>query len=494
MYQFFGIFKINFFYFSILIIASTKQELRVKVDVLLHLLEKLGFSVNLEKSHLVPAQSFDYLGIHWNTDKWSVQLIEKRKVKIKESATELLTCPVVSCRAVSRFIGRIQSADGIYPLARGRIRNIQWDFLSACTTVADYDSFMCLSDLSIDELFFWQSADLSRSLPISVKSASSTLYTDASDEGIGIYYMGHTVHEKFPTWLINEHINLKELYAVDRAVEIFGNKLKCSTVTLRIDNNTALAAIKKQGSTRNWNICQLAVRIAKNCEKICLNLIPIRISSQENLLADSASRNKNIADWQLHPTLVRRVFQKFGVPDIDLFATAMSAQVPAYFTWNLGDEYARGVDALALDLDWSIYNLPYAFPPFSLIPLVLEKVMNQKVPIMILICPFWPSKTFFPVLKKLSMNMYRIPFRPNMITDLQSGEIPPNVRKLRLVACLISGRFLTNQEGGAKILMDLPGTSLQPHGGQVRKGSTHINGEDGTATVEENLYNLLPLL
>ena len=275
---------------------------------------------------------------------------------------------------------------------------------------------------------------------------------------------------------------------------LISRKLTGSVVTVRIDNNTALAAIKKQGSTRNWEISQLAVRILERCYLQQITLVPIRISSAENLLADSASRRKDMADWKLHPAIIRKVFQRLGTPDIDLFATCNSAQVPAYYTWNIGDQYARGVDALAPDLDWSQHSLPYAFPPFSLIPLVLQKVSEQKVPRLILICPFWPSKTFFTALNNLAIVMYRLPFRNSLVTDLQSGLPPPNLKKMRLVVSLISGNPMTSQGEGALISTPKHGLLWSPPGDQELRESMSISGGNGTTTVENVTYNLLPLL
>ena len=441
-----------------------------------------------------PTQCFEYLGVCWDTNKWMCHLVPKRQEKIKESALELLHSPITTCRHVSRFIGRVQSTDGIFPLAKARTRFIQWDFLSACRDVSQFDELMCLSQGSLEELKVWSSTDLSEGLPITVPSAASSLYTDASDFGIGIYFQGEMISENLPSWCREAHINIKELYAVDRAVELLSEKLTGSVVTVRIDNNTALAAIKKQGSTRNWEISQLAVRILERCYLQQITLVPIRISSAENLLADSASRRKDMADWKLHPAIIRKVFQRLGTPDIDLFATCNSAQVPAYYTWNIGDQYARGVDALAPDLDWSQHSLPYAFPPFSLIPLVLQKVSEQKVPRLILICPFWPSKTFFTALNNLAIVMYRLPFRNSLVTDLQSGLPPPNLKKMRLVVSLISGNPMTSQGEGALISTPKHGLLWSPPGDQELRESMSISGGNGTTTVENVTYNLLPLL
>jgi len=252
-----------------------------------------------------------------------------------------------------------------------------------------------------DELASWLQFDLAQPCSITAPAVSSTLYTDASQDYIGVYFQGQTLSEPFPDCFKSSHINTKELYAVDRGLEYFSSQLEHQVVSLRIDNNTALCAVRKEGSTKNWEINCLAVRIANRCLNLGLTVVPIRITSEENLLADSASRQKALTDWKLHTTLARRIFCKLGWPDVDLFATAASAQVPAYYTWSIEDVYARGVDSLAPDLDWNQHRLPYAFPPFSLVSLTLQKVLDQKVDRMILVCPYWPSKPYFTVLSRI---------------------------------------------------------------------------------------------
>jgi len=62
---------------------------------------------------------------------------------------------------------------------------------------------------------------------------------------IGIYFKGNSNSENFPEWVQPLHINIKELYALDRSIELFAKELKDQTISWRVDNNSALAVIKK---------------------------------------------------------------------------------------------------------------------------------------------------------------------------------------------------------------------------------------------------------
>ena len=89
------------------------------------------------------------------------------------------------------------------------------------------------------------------------------------------------------------------------------------------------------------------------------------------------------------------IFSLFGKPDLDLFASRLNHQLTHYVSW-IPDPNAVGVDAFTLD--WGIqYN--YAFPPFSLIPQVLQKVEEDQAEV-ILVAPHWPTQSWFPKLTR----------------------------------------------------------------------------------------------
>ena len=75
--------------------------------------------------------------------------------------------------------------------------------------VSQFDKLVCLSQGSLEELKVWSSTDVSEGLPFTIPSTASSLYTDASDLGIGIYFQGEMISENLPSWCRNAHINIK---------------------------------------------------------------------------------------------------------------------------------------------------------------------------------------------------------------------------------------------------------------------------------------------
>ena len=154
---------------------------------------------------------------------------------------------------------------------------------------------MYLSEQALEELEFWENLPGSLSLPITLPSSHQSVDTDASHTGIGIYFNGELISEPVP----DGHINQMELFALMQFLELFKNRLELGVLTWRVDNNSALFAIRNQGSTRSWDLSWLAVQIVEKAHSMGITIAPIRVSSEGNLLADAASRNVQIADWSL---------------------------------------------------------------------------------------------------------------------------------------------------------------------------------------------------
>ena len=134
---------------------------------------------------------------------------------------------------------------------------------------------------------------------------------------------------------------------------------------------------------------------------------PVRVSSEENILADAASRRQQVQDWSLSQDLCQKMFDRWGLPGVDLMATVMSRKVPMYFAWSRTDPEAWGLDSLARDVNWTQFNLPYCFPPFPLLGQVLSKVRDQGVERMILVVPWWPTKVWFSTLLSMLLDCRR---------------------------------------------------------------------------------------
>ena len=206
---------------DLLIIAASEEIAKQHVQMLLKEVARFGFLLNEKKSNLLPSQTFVYLGLAWNTLSWSVSIKPEREEKIRGNAKQLLEATTASCRAVAVFLGRTNSSSGAVPLAKARVRRLQWDFLAVCTAADLYDAQMDISDEARSELAFWAELPSGLSSPITLGPSSGTVTTDASEFGLGISFDGHVVSEEIQEEYREFHINVKELLALKRFLELF---------------------------------------------------------------------------------------------------------------------------------------------------------------------------------------------------------------------------------------------------------------------------------
>ena len=95
----------------------------------------------------------------------------------------------------------------------------------------------------------------------------------------------------------------------------------------------------------------------------------------------------------------------------DLFATSLNHQCLLYFL-PFRNPNSLGTDALLQN--WDDYQV-YAFPPWSLIPLVLKKLRSSSGVLRTLIAPFWPQRPWYPELLDLVVDS---PVPPPLSRDL----------------------------------------------------------------------------
>ena len=215
--------------------------------------------------------------------------------------------------------------------------------------------------------------------------------TDSSDIAWGVYFQGRMHHGLWAPTAVGAqaHINVKELAALEVFLSDFlPQSANGCKLLWRTDNSTALSYIRREGGTVSLHLLEIARRILLLLHRRRISILPVYISSEENLQADAASRLQSIPDWRLPRVLFSRLTSVWGEPEIDLFATKESAQVERFFAWN-DEEDAEAIDALARE--WN-FTLAYAFPPPQLIPRVVKVSTGQ----FILITPFWPAQKWFP--------------------------------------------------------------------------------------------------
>ena len=163
----------------------------------------------------------------------------------------------------------------------------------------------------------------------------------------------------------------------------------------------------------------------------------VHLPGVDNTTADLESRSvHDNTEWKLNPVLFNKLCSSFGIPEIDLFASRLNAQVQKYCSWK-PDPGAYAVDALAENLaTWQFY----AFPPFNLIGKVLQKIEIEQAT-GIIVVPYWPTQPWFSKFTQLCYDVPVILFSrqadPTLLHPWRPLQQLP--AKTRLLGALVSG-------------------------------------------------------
>ena len=99
--------RIIIYIYDMLVLAETSNQAYQHLETLLWILQSLGFVINREKSVFTASQKIEFLGLVINSQ--SMELREKLR-QIKGEATKLLSQQLVTARALSQFIGKLNAA------------------------------------------------------------------------------------------------------------------------------------------------------------------------------------------------------------------------------------------------------------------------------------------------------------------------------------------------------------------------------------------------
>ncbi|KAI5728722.1 hypothetical protein M8J77_020247 [Diaphorina citri] len=358
-------------------------------------LQSLGWSVNLERSVLWPVQTCQYLGIMWNPT------LDSKSLPLEKQST------------IQRYL------------------------------------------LTLTQIQWW-SAALHRSSPIFPQAPQVFVSTDASNSGWGAIVDNHSLGGVWSDHQEMWHINLKEMFAVRSALERKLPVLQDKVVLIQSDNQTVVSYIHKEGGTKSFKLLREVEALFDLAVRHNITLMARYIPGKFNTWADSLSRQKELPDWHLLPEVTQHIFAQWGVPEIDLFATANSAVVPRFAALSTLDHQAMFVDAFSRKWDFS---LAWVFPPPPLLPRVLHH-LNPARGLYILVTPHWENAFWWPDLKARTLAPPRVitNLKKNLI-DLATKRPPPELDCLKLQAFLVQGGPLKFPDGINPI-----STSYDPHG------------------------------
>ena len=157
---------------------------------------------------------------------------------------------------------------------------------------------------------------------------------------------------------------------------------KSSINTHSMDSIVSLSYLIKIGRTRNKYLTVLRKEIWDYLLRKEITITAEYLTGLLSVEADTQSRTAS--EWKLNPMIFQKIYKYRGAPEIDLFVSRISHQLPSYISWKL-DLYSQRRDAF--QIFWT-NKKGYPFPPFCLIGRILKKIHLDKATL-IVVTPRW---------------------------------------------------------------------------------------------------------
>jgi hypothetical protein len=421
---------------DILIFGNSEKTCKDNVTLACNLLQDLGFVINFEKCVLSPNKVCKFLGFILNSANMSLSVPEEKQLALSEKIEFFQKRSRCTIRDFSQLLGSLNSIAPAVPYGWVYTKILEREkYLALLRNNENYNAIMTLPWVILPELDWWC---INMNRPNSIKQHKFVLeiHTDASLTGWGAVCKGKKVSGAWSHSEKQNHINFLELKAALLGLKCFSKELNNCEILLRVDNTTALAYINKAGGIQFPHLNNITREIWQYCEERNIWIYASYINTKDNFEADRESRKINI-EWELCSKAYRKITNKFGKPEIDLFASRTNAKCDRFISWKCDPE-AFTVDAFTISWNNIFF---YAFPPFSLVLKSIQKIMTDKAT-GILVFPYWPSQPWFPLLKKLLIGDPLI-LEPNVsLLSSPYRKIHPLHQHLTLGAGLLSARHM----------------------------------------------------
>ena len=343
------------------------------------------------------------IGFMVDSIKMELSLPAQKMKNIRAESRQLLGAEHVTCRALSRLIGKMNATNQVIPPAPLFYRSLQIDLASALREGnQDYETTLALSPDSKEELIWWDTQMINwNGKALLTMEPDLIIESDASTQGWGASHQGSSTGGPWSSHEREYHINCLELLAATLALKTFAKHMTGISVLMKIDNTTAVAYINNQGGTVSKELISLTRNLWMWCLERNIHIQAQHLPGVLNQAADRSMRDRS--DWSLNHSTFQKINRVYGPLEVDLFASRLTNQCQRYFSWR-PDPFAEATDAFLQD--WTIMK-GFANPPWNLVPRVLTKTQAQGADV-ILIAPVWKTQPWYPLLLSLIVDWPRL--------------------------------------------------------------------------------------
>lgn len=462
--------------------AQTFDACLENIKHTVQIVDRLGLTVHPTKSVLVPTQEITFVGFVLNSLSMQIRLTDEKADCLIQLCTSLLRKLKPTIRDLAQLIGKMVSSEpGVMyaPLFYKSLEIEKNKFLK--TNKGDYDAFIQLSQDSRDMIQWWIDNVKDSSKPMSHGHPTISLYSDSSSKGWGGINKtcGTETSGHWSAIEQTEHINVLELKAAFLTLKALCSDSVNEHVRINLDSTVALSYVQKMGGGRSEELNDIARDMWLWCRERSIWLSTAHVPGVLNVEADQLSRSMNIdMEWAITDEVFNVIHYRYGTLSIDLFASRINKRLTNYVSYS-PDSQAYAIDALTLD--WSLFELSYAFPPFSILGQCLKKIMEDGAEVL-LIAPLWTTQTWFPILlSMISDHSYILPKSQDILFLPQDLSRKHHLQKMRLGVFRLSGNPLSAREYQKNLL-----TLSQTHGEIQQESNIGVISSSGCNFVLQN--------
>ena len=422
-----------------LILGDSPESVARSLRTVSNLCDDLGVRINVKKSDWTPSQRTIYLGMVLDSRQFRASPSPERIERFEKLATLFLTEEVLTALRWEKILGMMSSMIHLIPGSRLRMRPLQFALKGQWHNKMSRFTSVTSNPQVREAVHWWLAVDrLSSGIDLTPVTPTVQLWTDASLAGWG----GHTqTWQAAGRWSQSEtalHINVLELRAMLRCLQLLPGLKRHDVVALQGDNTTALAYVKNLGGTQSPQCYKEARAIWLWAEEKEVKLVPRFIAGCLNVEADALSRKSLVvqSEWVLNSIVCRKLWALWGCPLVDLFATSRNNRLPLFFS-PLPEASAMGTDAFLQS--WAGMEV-YAYPPTKVLRRLIQKLKASPGCVMTLIAPWWERQPWFPDLVDLSIEAPRaLPLRKDLLAQTYDRHIfCHSLETLRLTAWRLS--------------------------------------------------------
>eukprot|EP00854_Cymbomonas_tetramitiformis_P034429 gene34429-biopygen29549 len=438
-----------------LLVADSEAACQQGFELLLELVEFLGFEVAPEKVES-PRQDIVFLGVRLQSNQSGLGVVamsidESRVQRVAAECRHVAGLQKVRVKEVERLVGQLMFCARVVYGAKMFLRS-GYDFLGRARRMRRvFDSVP--EGLSKDLRWLAKMLDTNNGQAVVLNKrpvvrdffAVDAAGEEAVDGGMGGFFGGRWFSvkwEEVKRWRVlpsspfrdeaSSHINYLELFVIFWALKLWGHLLRGCKIVLWSDNESA--RLMTENLWGKATFIPLLKEILLLTVKHDLRIVTRRISSKANGLADALSRSemsrffellrawsrrdapRDLDDWMVNEWLwdKARVFGPFAV---DACCDEMGANSRCFSWWSMVDS--------CLSKQWRGLNV-YCNPPFSLLLEILTHFLSEKrvaprTTSALFVLPFWPTERFWLEIVVPAIDCGLFQATPGMLGELGAG-------------------------------------------------------------------------